>query len=327
MKDISILDLLDLDIKENNHLQLKCIAGRSGLSRKISTAKINRPGLSLSGYFENFSNDGIQLFGLGEQGYLDKILKDNNTENIDKFFSYEIPTCIFSNNNKPHEYFIQKAEDSGCSILQSPLSSSELARILYQTLDEVFAKTISIHAVFVEVFGIGVLITGESGVGKSETALELIERGHRLISDDSVKLRNIGDTYLVGSGVNPDLAHHMEIRGIGIINLANLYGVGAIRDKKVVQLLVCLEKWNENENYDRIGDELDYEEYLGMKIPKVTIPVKAGRNIPIIIETAARNERLKKIGYSAAKEFDQNVLRLLETKSAKDLYYNERETF
>jgi HPr kinase/phosphorylase len=193
-------------------------------------------------------------------------------------------------------------------------------------LDEIFATTLTIHGVLVEVYGIGVLITGESGVGKSETALELIERGHRLISDDTVKLRNISDTYLIGSGENPMLAHHMEIRGIGILNLANLFGVGSIRDKKQVQLLVHLEEWDSNKNYDRVGEEL-YETLLGIAVPKLEIPVKPGRNVPIIIETAARNERLKKLGYYSAKEFDQSVLKWLESESARNLYYNNEETF
>ena len=185
-----------------------------------------------------------------------------------------------------------------------------------------FAQTITIHGVFVEVFGVGVLITGDSGVGKSETALELIERGHRLISDDAVKLRNISDTYLIGSGRNPMLAHHMEIRGLGIINIANLYGVGSIRERKQIQLLVHLEEWDSTKDYDRLGEEI-FETLLGIEIPKVEIPVKPGRNIPIIIETAARNERLKMMGYYSAKEFDQNVLKWLESESTKNLYYRD----
>ena len=170
------------------------------------------------------------------------------------------------------------------------------------------------------------LITGDSGVGKSETALELIERGHRLISDDAVKLRNISDTYLIGSGRNPMLAHHMEIRGLGIINIANLYGVGSIREQKQVQLLAHLEEWDSSKYYDRLGEEI-YETFLGIPIPKVEIPVKPGRNIPIIIETAARNERLKKLGYNSAEDFDQNVIKWLESESARERYYRDEETF
>lgn len=326
MVEFSILDLLDLDLKEHNHLQLTCIAGRSGLSRKLTNSKISRPGLPLSGYFEEFSHESIQVFGRGEQQYLKKLESEDNLDSLERLFSYPIPTCIFCDGGKPSLRFIEIAERSGCSVLQTALGSADFTRGLIQMLDEIFAETITIHGVLVEVYGIGVLITGESGVGKSETALELIERGHRLISDDTVKLRNISDTYLIGTGENPLLAHHMEIRGLGILNLANLFGVGSIRDKKQVQLLVHLEEWDSNKNYERIGEEMT-ETLLGISVPKLEIPVKPGRNVPIIIETAARNERLKKLGYYSAKEFDQSVLKWLESESARNLYYSNEETF
>lgn len=326
MIEFSILDLLDLDFKQHNHLQLSCIGGRGGLSRKLTTNKINRPGLPLSGFFEEFSYESIQVFGRGEQRYLEKLEADHQTDALERFFSYPIPTCVFCENRSPSKTFMEIAEQSNCSVLRTALDSADFSRAFYQTMGEVFAETITIHGVLVEVYGIGILITGESGVGKSETALELIERGHRLISDDTVKLRNINDSFLIGSGENPMLAHHMEIRGLGIINLANLFGVGAIRDKKQVQLLVHLEEWDANKNYDRIGEEMT-ETFLGIIIPKLIIPVKPGRNVPIIIETAARNERLKKLGYYSAKEFDQSVLKWLESESARNLYYSHEETF
>lgn len=326
MIEFSILDLLDHDLKEHNHLQLTCIAGRSGLSRKLTTAKISRPGLPLSGFFDEFSHESIQVFGRGEQQYLKKLESENHLEALERLFSFPIPTCIFCDGGTPSRRFIEIAERSGCSILQTALGSADFSRGLIQMLDEIFAETITIHGVLVEVYGIGVLITGESGVGKSETALELIERGHRLISDDTVKLRNISDTFLIGSGENPMLAHHMEIRGLGILNLANLFGVGSIRDKKQVQLMVHLEEWESSKGYDRVGEEMT-ETLLGITVPKLEIPVKPGRNVPIIIETAARNERLKKLGYYSAKEFDQSVLKWLESESARNLYYSNEETF
>lgn len=324
MASISVLDLLDLDLKEHNHLGLSCIAGRSGLSQKITTSKISRPGLPLSGFFEEFSASSIQVFGRGEQQYLLKLDKEKNYESVKELLSYHVPCCVFSDGGKPTGSFIELAESNSTAILTTPLISSDFSRRLYQILDEVFAPTETIHGVFVEVYGIGVLITGESGVGKSETALELIERGHRLISDDTVRLKNVSDSFLVGMGENPMLAHHMEIRGLGIIDLTTLFGVGAIRDKKQVQLSVHLEEWDASKNYDRIGENLT-ETFLGITVPKVVIPVKPGRNVPVIIETAARNERLKKLGYYSAKEFDQSVLKWLESETAKKMYYIDEE--
>ena len=321
MSEFTVLDLLDLDLKQHNHLQLTCIAGRSGLSKVIPNDKISRPGLALAGYFTDFSWDSIQLFGRGEQSYLSVLEKDNDWKNIEKLFSYNLPCVIFIGGAAPSEHFMDIAEKNATAILSTPLDSAVFSRRVYALLDEVFAKTETIHGVLVEVYGIGILITGDSGIGKSETALELIERGHRLISDDTVKLKKLSDNYLVGSGENPMLAHHMEIRGIGIINLQTLFGVGAIREKKQVQLSVKLEKWDEKKDYDRLGDQTNTT-IMGITIPEVVFPVSPGRNIPSLIETAARNERLKKLGYYSAKEFDQSVLKWLESQAARRLYYN-----
>lgn len=327
MTTCSILELLDIDLKEQNKLQLSCIAGRLGLSNKITSSKISRPGLPLSGFFEAFAGEAVQVFGHGEQSYVNMLEEKSDYHNIEKLFSYNVPCCIFTHSFKPSKRIIEIAEKSGTPILQTTLISSDFSRHLYQLLDEIFAPTKTIHGVLVEVYGIGVLITGDSGVGKSETALELIERGHRLISDDTVKLRNLGSTYLIGSGENPVLAHHMEIRGIGIINLANIFGVGAIREKKQIQLMVHLEEWDSTKSYDRVGEDTMSETLLGIAVPKLIIPVKPGRNIPIIIETAARNERLKQLGYFSAKEFDQNVLKWFESEAARKMYYiNEENT-
>jgi len=326
MKEFTVLDLLDLDLKEKNTLELKCIGGRPGLSRVITTSKINRPGLTLSGFIQEFAYDSIQVFGKGEQAYLKTLEDKKSFDTIEKMFSFDIPTCVFCEGGTPGKEFIAIAEKSGCPILTTGLQSGDFSLRLYQVLSDIFAPQTTIHGVLVEVFGVGVLITGDSGVGKSETALELIERGHRLISDDTVKLRSVTGNILIGEGENEFLAHHMEIRGLGIINITHLFGVSAIRDKKQVQLFVQLEEWDSNKNYDRVGEDLTTN-ILDVTIPKLEIPVKPGRNVPIIIETAAMNERLKKLGYYSAKEFNQNVLKWLESESARNLYYNNEDTF
>lgn len=321
MKDFTVLDLLDLDLKEHNHLRLRCIAGRSGLSRVLRSAMISRPGLPLSGYFVDFNNGSIQLFGKGEQSYLRMLEEKGELSSVEKILSSQIPCCVFTDSSSPSQSIIDMAENHAMAILTTDLNSSDFSRRAYSILDEVFAKTETIHGVLVEVFGIGVLITGDAGVGKSETALELVGRGHRLICDDTVRLKNISDAYLVGCGENPMFAHHMEIRGLGIINIANMYGVGAIREKKQVQLSVHLEKWDDSKNYDRIGDSLQAQ-FLGVKVPRVEIPVRPGRNVPILIETAARNERLKKQGFYSARDFDRGVMSWLESEATREMYYN-----
>lgn len=320
MSDFTVLNLLDLDIEEHNFLTLNCVAGRSGLSRIITEPKITRPGLALSGYFEDFSYTSIQLIGHSEYSYIKRLEEKNDYSTIDKLFSYQLPCIIFCEGVRPSDHIIELSDSRAIPLLVSERDSSDFSRRLYTLLDEVFAKTATIHGVLVEVFGIGVLITGESGIGKSETALELIERGHRLISDDAVKLKNIAETTLIGSGENPEFAHNMEIRGIGIIDLRNIYGVGAIRDKKQVQLIVHLESWDKDKTYDRIESSLT-ETLLGITVPKVVIPVMPGRNIPILVETAARNERLKKLGYHSAKVFDKNISNWIEAETARRTYF------
>lgn len=320
MKKFTVLDLLDLDLREHDELDLRCIAGRPGLVRPIEIPDLNRPGLALSGFFDNFAYKRIQVFGRGECAYLTMLSKENRYENIEQFFQYEIPCVIFTHALRPDDQVLKLAENSGCPILQTDLSSSDFSSRIIRALSNVFAPKETIHGVLVEVFGLGVLILGDSGVGKSEAALELIERGHRLVADDAVEIRCVSGNILLGSGANKVIGHHMEIRGIGIINITHLFGVGAIRDKKQIQLVVELEAWDSTKNYDRLGSQEITKEILGVRIPHLKLPVKPGRNIPILIETAAMNERLKKMGYFSAKEFNQSVLKWLESENARTVY-------
>lgn len=320
MSNFTVLNLLDLDIAEHNFLSLECVSGRSGLSRAITEPKITRPGLALSGFFEDFSSASIQLFGHGEVSYTKLLEERNDYKTIEELFSYQLPCIIFCEGAMPSDHLKELSEKNAIPLLKTHLDSADFSRRLYTLLDEVFAKTETIHGVLVEVFGIGVLITGDSGIGKSETALELIERGHRLISDDAVKIKNIAETTLMGSGENPQFAHNMEIRGLGIIDLRNIYGVGAIRDKKQIQLVVHLENWDKDKSYDRLESTLT-ETILGITIPKVVMPVTPGKNMSIWIETAARNERLKKLGYHSARDFDASISNWIEAETARQTYF------
>jgi HPr kinase/phosphorylase len=324
MKKYTVLDLLDLDLKEHNALNLKCIGGRSGLTQEITVPDLNRPGLALTGFFDNFGPHRIQIFGRGEHAYLEKLQRDGNISSLQELFRQEIPCCIFTHALDPTGDFHAMAEEAHVPILQTDVGSSEFSSRLIRALSNVFAPQIIIHGVLVEVFGIGVLIIGDSGVGKSEAALELIERGHRLVADDAVEIRCIAGNILQGAGSHKALGHHMEIRGLGIINITHIFGVGAIRDSKQVQLVVELELWDQNKVYDRIGAEDRTREILGVHVPHLQVPVKPGRNVPIIIETAAMNERLKKMGYYSAREFNQSVLKWLESENARNLYFEKQ---
>ncbi len=327
LKQFSVLDLLDLHLKEHDSLDLRCICGRRGLVRGITIPDLNRPGLALSGFFDSFAFQRVQLFGRGEVAYLVKLVSEGRFDTFKEFFTNIIPCCIFSHNLEPPKAFLDMAEENGCPILQTGLDSSEFSSRLLRILSNIFAPRISIHGVLVEVYGLGTLILGDSGVGKSETALELIERGHRLVADDVVEIACLNGNSLIGQGANKIIGHHMEIRGLGIINITQLYGVGSIRERKEVQIVVKLEEWDANKVYDRIGTEQLSMEILGVQVPKLEIPVKPGRNVPIIIETAAMNERLKSMGYFSAKEFNQSVLKWIETDAARAPYYGNDDSY
>jgi len=326
-KKFTVLDLLDLELSGHDALNLKCIAGRRGLPRAITVPELNRPGLALSGFYENFGYERIQVFGRGETAYLQKLHKEKNIEAVKNFFSDRIPCCVFTYNLEPTEEFRMFAEENCCPILQSDLTSNEFSNRIIRVLSNTFAPHQTMHGVLVEVYGIGILLTGHSGVGKSETALELVERGHRLVADDIIELRCVNGNILLGRGVNNIISHHMEIRGLGIINISQLYGVGAIRDQKEVQMFVKLEEWDSNKTYDRLGTDQQYQELLGVKVPVIEIPVKPGRNLPIIIEAAAMNERLKNMGYNSAKDFNLNVLKWIETGDAQASYFGGTDSY
>ena len=317
----TVLDLIDIDLKEHNSLNLHCIGGRKGLAREISIPDLNRPMGAIMGFYEDFASQRLQIFGRGEVSFLRRLESSGELNTIRQLFDYPIPCCIFTHNLRPHKEFEEIAEAAQCPILQTDLGTADFSQRLMRILSEIFAPRQTMHGVLVEVLGLGILILGDSGAGKSETALELIHNGHRLVADDVVDIHCVNGNMLMGVGANKIIGHHMEIRGLGIINITHMFGVRAIRDRKEIQLVVVLETWDSAKSYDRLGTDREVMEILGVSIPKLVIPVKPGRNIPIIIETAAMNERLKSMGYHAAKEFNKNILKWIESDNARSVFF------
>ena len=267
----------------------------------LASMSVERPGLQLSGFFDYFDARRIIVLGLSEYGYLQTFDSETRLEKLSKLFEYgELPCIILSRSLPVMEELLAAAQQARCPIFRSPKITTDLMSDLYIYLNRLLAPSMSVHGVLMEVFGVGILLTGESGVGKSETAMELIKRGHRLIADDNVILQEIANEIY---GTSPDIIRYfMELRGVGIINVKSMYGSGSVLDEKKVQLVIRMEHWQQGKQYDRIGDEGQSEEFLGIKVPKLIIPVSPGRNLAIIIEVAARNYRLKSMGYDASEE-------------------------
>lgn len=277
----------------------------------VESEDVNRTGLPLAGYFEYFPYERIQIIGRTEYTYFQNIDKDKREIILDKFFSYEIPVLIVTRDLEVDKDIIEKAQKYNRIVLISKCNTTRFINRLSNYLDNKLAPHVTMHGVLVDVYGIGVLIKGESSIGKSETALELIQKGHRLVADDAVEIRKVDDSRLVGQA--PELLkHYMEIRGIGIIDVKSLYGVGAIKNQKAIDLVIELENWNQQKYYDRLGLDREYEEILGRQIEKLVIPVKPGRNTSMIIEVAAMNFRQRGMGIDAAQEFTQKLSQVID---------------
>ena len=274
---------------------------------EITRPELNRPALQLAGFFENFEKDRIQLIGNVEYSYMyHKMTSEERHVCFGNLMGYHVPCIIFCRNLEVSPGFKQLAVDNNVPVFSSDMETSSLIAEIYRILKEELAPSISIHGVLVEVCGEGVLITGESGIGKSEAAIELIKRGHRLVSDDVVEIRRISDNTLVGSA--PDITRHfIELRGIGIVDVKTLFGVQSVKERQEIHLVIQLEDWVKDKEYDRLGLEENYTEILGMKLPVHNIPVRPGRNLAIICESAAVNYRQKKMGYNAAQELYKRV--------------------
>ncbi len=273
---------------------------------KIGTSDINRPGLQLVGYYEYFGIDRIQIFGKVEMTYLEQLDEEKRYQSIRNFFSTGIPCVVLAREMKPFDEMVECAKEFNVPFLRTNEDTSRFSSNLIAFLNIELAPMETLHGELVEVYGEGVLILGESGVGKSETALELVKRGHRLVADDLVEVRKVSSKTLVGSA--PEIIRHfIEIRGIGILDVKYLYGVGSVKITEGIALVVNMELWNPQKHYERLGTEELTTEILGIKIPSLTIPVRPGRNLAIIIEVAAMNNRQKKMGYNAAQAFTKKI--------------------
>lgn len=280
---------------------------------KVTQPDINRPALQLAGYFEHFEATRLQVIGFVEYSYMTSLADDVKTEIYEKLLNNPIPGIVFCRELYPDELFKEIAVKHGVPLLLSKQATSACMAEIIRWLNVKLAPCISVHGVLVDVYGEGVLITGESGIGKSEAALELVKRGHRLVTDDVVELRRVSEDTLIGSA--PDITKHfIELRGIGIVDIKALFGASSVKDTQSIDLVIRLEDWDKDKEYDRLGLEEEYTEYLGNKVACHNIPIRPGRNLAIICESAAVNHRQKKMGYNAAQELYQRVQNSLARK-------------
>lgn len=286
--------------------------------QKVLTTSVNRPGLSLVGYYDYFDNNRLQLLGKMEYTYLNMMSHEQRLRCFYDLLSHPIPALVIARNLEPYPECMEAAEKYDRTILRSALTTGDIMSDITTTLRDELSPRITRHGVLVEVYGEGVLLMGESGVGKSETAVELIKRGHRLIADDAVEIRRLNNNVLMGSA--PELIrYYVEMRGIGVIDVRRLFGMAAVKERQAIDMVINLEQWREGMLYDRLGLDDFYNTILDVRIPALTIPVKPGRNLAVIIEVAAMNNRHKKMGYNAAQEFTDRINQHFDAQMAGDL--------
>lgn len=294
-------------------LNLKVLSESTRKEWDITSAEFNRPGLEFVGFYDHFAYQRPQVMGNVETSYLDSLSSEERCERLDRFFAYDIPVIIICRGLKPHQELMDAAKARDVAVMQTEMTTTAFIVKAINYLSAVLAPRTTKHAVLVDVYGVGILITGESGVGKSESALELIKRGHQLVADDIVDIRKVGEDALVGE--SPETVRHfMEIRGIGIIDIRAMYGVGSVLMNKTIHMEIHLENWKEKKEYDRLGLTEEYTSIMDVRIPHLVIPVRPGRNLAIIIEVAARNYSLKQLGYSAANELDRRLNEMMNAK-------------
>lgn len=299
--------------------QLELLSGEEGLYRPITTADISRPGIEMAGFFTYYPANRLQLIGQTELSFFSRLTDEEKKDRVEKLCTYETPGIIISHGLEAPKEMIEAAELKGVPLMRSEMPATRLTSAITNFLESKLAPVTAVHGVLLDIYGIGVLITGASGVGKSETALELVARGHRLVADDSVEIRLEHENVLVGR--SPELIKHLlEIRGLGIINVMSLFGAGAIRPFKRIALVIHLELWDQTKAYDRLGLEEDTMKIFNVELPKITIPVRPGRNIAVLIEAATMNFRLKRLGINAAQQFTERLTDVIDDTDYSDIY-------
>ncbi|GIN56773.1 HPr(Ser) kinase/phosphatase [Lederbergia ruris] len=297
---------------------LELVSGEEGVHKPITTTDISRPALELAGFFNYYPAERVQLLGRTEIDFSGRLLKSERKERMELLCNDITPAIIISRGLDIPKELIESSERNSVPLLRTPMKTTRFSSKLTNYLESELAPTTAVHGVLIDIYGIGVLLTGQSGVGKSETALALIKRGHQLVADDCVEISEIEENMLVGSPP-PLLKQLLEIRGLGIINVMTLFGAGAVRSSKKITLSVHLELWDEQKHYDRVGLDEDKVKIINTEIPKLTIPVRPGRNLAVIIEVAAMNFRLKNMGVNAAKQFTERLAEVIQNGSDQDI--------
>lgn len=306
MAKVTVKELID-------HFKLELIEGVEGVTRLVTTSDISRPGLEMAGFFTYYPEERIQLLGRTELSFFASLPRSERIDRMEKLCTVETPCIIVSREMEVPQELIHASQQTGVPVLKTKLKTTHLSSLITNYLEGRLAPMTSVHGVLVDVYGVGVLLTGSSGVGKSETALELVKRGHRLVADDSVEIRQTGENELVGNA--PELIQHLlEIRGLGIIDVMTLFGAGAVRSYKKITIVMHLELWDPKKMYDRLGLEEETIKIVDCTIPQLTIPVRPGRNLAVIVEVAAMNFRLKRMGVNAAQQFSDKLNDALKLK-------------
>ncbi len=308
-----------------NLLKFEIINSQAGFNKIITEREVHRPGLALSGFVDVFTFNRIQIFGNTELAYLETLSPVKRELSIRKVLEFDLPCIVLTDNNCPSDEFVRIADERQITILRSLYPSTHVIQILSRYLENRFAPFTTQHGSLVDVYGIGMLITGRSGIGKSEVALDLVERGHRLVADDIVNLRRRSEVLLLGS-CTETLMHHMEIRGMGIIDVRSMFGVRSIRFQKRIEVVLHLADWEEDKDYDRTGLQEKFIEYLGVKIPLIELAIYPGKNITVIAETIALNQLLKLYGKFTAKEFNERLIQKIQSNTnLKDYLFFDSE--